>query len=44
MAVYTQAKANILRFQPEDGIAVLPYAIWHLEGLVQGRLRHFAPR
>ncbi|MCO5183524.1 MAG: UDP-N-acetylmuramoyl-L-alanine--D-glutamate ligase [Anaerolineae bacterium] len=42
MAVYTQAKANILRFQPEDGIAVLPYGdLAHLEGLVQGRLRHF---
>lgn len=43
MAVYTQAKANILRFQPQNGIAVLPYRdLVHLEALVQGRLRHFS--
>lgn len=42
MAVYTDAKANILRFQRADDIAVLPASgLTHLESLVQGRLRHF---
>jgi UDP-N-acetylmuramoylalanine--D-glutamate ligase len=43
MAVYTQAKANILRFQSAESITILPlHELAHLEPLVNGRLRHFS--
>lgn len=41
MDVYTDAKANILRFQGEGDVAVLSPDLMHLYPLVQGRLRTF---
>ena len=43
MDVYTEAKANILRFQSSNDIALLPVdELDHLHPLVQGRLREFS--
>lgn len=45
MAAYTAAKANILRYQTADDVAILPLGeLEQLEPLVQGRLRHFSDR
>lgn len=43
MEAYTQAKANILRYQTASDTALLPWrALAYLEPLVAGRLRHFS--
>lgn len=42
MSAYTEAKANILRFQKEDDVAILPSdSLYELQTMVRGRLRRF---